>query len=177
MCDVENRPQKTQRRDLRPRAHRQTVCERLDVGAGDLIDGHVTKAWFDAQFPVLGVAAPGLRRHRRLLGVGELRPDPVERRSAKARIEPPCAQRRFIVSFGLECLRLAQRRERRGRFDPAGWDVGVADQVADLVAGLPGLVEASPNAARRVAGHYRRTCLSRDRTSAQSQRRTRSDKV
>ncbi|SHY99327.1 Uncharacterised protein [Mycobacteroides abscessus subsp. abscessus] len=46
---------------FRPGADGQAVNEDLDVGAGDFVDGHVAEPRFDPQFPVLGVAAPGLR--------------------------------------------------------------------------------------------------------------------
>ena len=59
VCDVENRPQKTQCRHLRPRADRQVVNKGLDVAAADLVDGYVTEPRLDPQLPVLGVAAPG----------------------------------------------------------------------------------------------------------------------
>lgn len=112
MGDIEDRPQNSQRGHLRPRADRQAVDERLDIGAGDLIDGNVAEPRFDAQFPVLGVAAPGLRRHRGLLGFGELRPDSLQRCVTEAWVEPTPTEGGFVIAFGFERLGFAQSRER-----------------------------------------------------------------
>lgn len=177
MGDVEDAAQEPQRRGLRPRADCQAVNERLDGGPGDLVDGHVPELGRDPEFPVLRVAAPGLRRYGGLLGIGELGPDPVERCAAQARVESACSQRGFVVALGLEGFRLAQRGEGGRCLDPAGQGLRIADQVAHLIARFAGGIEAFTDAAGSVAGHQRRTCLSQERTSAQSQRRTRAERV
>lgn len=86
-----------------------------------------------------------------LFGIGELRPDPVQRCASEAWVESTCTERGFVVTFGFERFRLAQGRKRGRCFDPARWSVRITDQVPDLVARLAGRVEALSYAARGVA--------------------------
>jgi len=56
----ENRPQEPEGGQLRPRADGEGVDELLDISAADLVEWDMAEARIDAEFPMLGVAAPGL---------------------------------------------------------------------------------------------------------------------